>query len=120
MGYMVKKNTLAGGISPLQHSNANTKLHPIHFRSYKDDGFALMVQRPGGKLQWTGIVNPYSLEAWLAILSTLIIATIVLGFCLKNSKRNQPVDWTIHFLDALHPLCGRNMMKPGFNAAHLG
>ena len=79
-----------------------------------------MLQRPGRKLQWTGLLAPYTYEAWITIACTLICSTIMLGICLKISNREKKTDWTLHFLDSLHPLCGRNMMLPGFNAAHLG
>ena len=88
-------------------------------RTFGNDGHSLMLKRPGRKLQWTGLISPYKYEAWLAVGATLITATIILGLCLKYSS-GKKIDWTLHFLDALHPLCGRNMMLPGFNAAHLG
>ena len=89
-------------------------------RTYKDDGYALMLKKPSGRLQWEGIVMPFTLEVWIALGITIICAGIILALCIKQSKPNKDIDWTLHFLDVLHPMCGRNMMLPGFKASHLG
>ena len=74
----------------------------------------VLLERPGRR-----ILSPYRYEAWIAIVATLILTAIVLGTCNKISDPSGKIDWTLHFLDALHPMCGRNMMLPGFEAKHL-
>ena len=68
-----------------------------------------MLPKPGSKLQWKGLLNPYTYQVWIAIAATLVIATATLGLLLKYPQRRGNADWGLHFLDALHPLCGRNM-----------
>ena len=71
-------------------------------------------------MQWTGLLRPYTYNAWIAIAITIVVVALILGICLKFSNPDKKTDWTLHFLDALHPMCGRNMMLPGLGAAHLG
>ena len=84
------------------------------------DGFAALMQKPKPLPMWLGPILPFDKYSWLAILGVLILATLIMGFCMKFVVKFKRVDWTIHFLDALHPMCGRNMALPGLNASHLG
>ena len=88
--------------------------------AYDYDGLALAAKRPPPLASWTGIITPYNSDAWLGIACLLIVATLVLGTCHKLSINNAKMDWSLHFLDALNPMTGRNMTVPGFDAAHLG
>ena len=83
------------------------------------DGILPMLRRPPPSPTWTGIINPYRMEAWIGICVMLVVVTVVLGVCARVVLGKKSIDWTLHFLDALHPVCGRNMLVPGFNAAHL-
>ena len=84
------------------------------------DGFIAFLLKPKPLPSWQGLLLPFDLPTWFATLATVIVTTLILGFCTKYSLKQENVDWTLHFLDAFHPMCGRNMAVPGFNAAHLG
>ena len=52
------------------------------------------------------------------INSFLNFVTFIFQYQMQNTYHKS---WSsLHFLDALNPLTGRNMTVPGFNAAHLG
>ena len=84
------------------------------------DGFAGLLLKPKPLPNYLGIILPFDIYTWVAILGTVLVTTLILGVCLKYILKSQEVDWTLHFLDALHPMCGRNMLLPGLQAAHLG
>ena len=100
------------GVRLHRHLDCST---PIEY-----DGFAALLLKPKPLPSWLGIISPFDMTTWITILSTIITTTAILGSCMKYVIKLEKVDWTIHFLDALHPMCGRNMALPGLNAAHLG
>ena len=87
--------------------------------AYYYDSLRFALKLPPPLASWMGLITPYHMDAWLGIAGLLVITTIVLGTCHKLSLGGK-TDWPLHFLDALHPICGRNMAVPGFDAAHLG
>ena len=84
------------------------------------DGYAALLLKPKPLPTWLGLVLPFDMFTWFAILGTVILTALIMGLCLKYNLKSEKVDWTVHFLDAFHPMCGRNMSLPGLNAAHLG
>ena len=89
-------------------------------RSFLFEGLSVMVPKAKPMPSWLGILLPFNLSVWFLILTIVFISGFIFGICSLLSKPTKKVDWTMHFLDALHPMCGRNMTIPGFNAAHLG
>ena len=98
------------------------RLHRNLFCStaFEFTGFVALLRKPQSSPSWMGMLSPFDKYTWLAILGSVIVTMFILGICMKQSVKNKKVDWTLHFLDALHPMCGRNMALPGLNAAHLG
>ena len=84
------------------------------------DGLVAVLQRPKPRPTWQGLLTPYQKWAWMSIAATLIVTTLILGICQRLTLNTKKNDWPLHFLDALHPMTGRPMGLPGFNAAHLG
>ena len=88
--------------------------------SVEFDGFSAFRLKPEPFPTWQGLLLPFDLPTWFAILGSVMVTTVILAFCTKYSLNKDKMDWPLHFLDAFHPMCGRNMAVPGFNAAHLG
>ena len=107
-------------VTSLQHMCAYAMHRHLQCsHAYDYDGINFALKLPPPLASWMGLLTPYNVDAWLGIAGLLIVTTIVLGTCHKLSLGGK-TDWTLHFLDALHPICGRNMAVPGFDAAHLG
>lgn len=86
----------------------------------KYDGYAALLLKPKPLPTWLGIILPFDMYTWFGILATIFSTTLILGVCVKYVLKSEKIDWTLHFLDAFHPMCGRNMTLPGLSAAHLG
>ena len=73
------------------------------------DGLMPMLKRPQPLPSWLGLVTPFQTTVWITITLTLLIATITLVTCTKYSKLPYANDYSLHFLEALNPLAGRNV-----------
>lgn len=97
-----------------QHRNLGCSIGIAH------DGYVALLLKAKPVPAWMGLILPFDGYTWLGIGCTLAATTLILGFCMKYVIQGKEVDWTLHCLDALHPMCGRNMLLPGLQAAHLG
>ena len=77
-------------------------------------GFSPIMPKQQPIPSWMGLLQAFDMPSWCLILCTVIGGTFMLGLFSRGK------DWMLHFMDAFHPMCGRNMAFPGFNATHLG
>ena len=77
------------------------------------DGITAMTPKLKPLPSWMGHLRPFQVTVWMGISITIILVTIIFGLFAKLSNSHQmKVDFTLHFMDALHPMSGRNMIIP--------
>ena len=87
--------------------------------AFSFDGYGAITPKIKPLPSWMGMMTPFQWPVWTLVFATLFAVTLTLGLFAKRSQPDKEIDWTLHFLDSLHPICGRNMLVPGFKAAHL-
>ena len=78
--------------------------------AFSFDGYGAITPKIKPLPSWMGMMTPFQWPVWTLVFATLFAVTLTLGLFAKRSQPDKEIDWTLHFLDSLHPICGTKGM----------